>query len=113
MIHVFPHQSVAEKRPRIHQNTNEIYHNFISAPMVVPAVYNPSNGTYSFISNIPGPGGVPLRTDFADSSEDGSNSEVGLACLHEIYIQQSQSMLCFLLNTNIDSSSQQLHVSQM
>ena len=50
---------------------------------VVPAVYNPSNGTYSFISNIPGPGGVPLRTDFADSSEDGSNSEVGLACLHD------------------------------
>lgn len=94
MIHVFPHQSVADKRPRI-QHPNEMYHNFISAPMVVPAVYNPSNGTYSFISNIPGPGALPMRTDFADSSEDGSNSEVGTACLYEIYIPRSHSMLCF------------------
>ena len=53
-----------------------MYHNFISTPLIMPAVFNPSSGTYSFISNIPG--ALPLRADYADSSEDGSNSEVEL-----------------------------------
>ena len=49
----------------------------------MPAVFNPTNGTYSFISNIPG--ALPLRADYADSSEDGSNSEVVLRIRYKYY----------------------------
>ena len=49
----------------------------------MPAVFNPTNGTYSFISNIPG--ALPLRADYADSSEDGSTSEVVLRIRYKYY----------------------------